>query len=50
MRALLAEHPADLTVLAFSEIHIAGHHFWHLGDPAHPAYRPQPAAPARLSP
>jgi hypothetical protein len=36
-RALLAEHPADLTLLAFSEIHIAGHHFWHLGDRGHPA-------------
>lgn len=39
MKALLAEHPADLTVLAFSEIHIAGHHFWHLGDRGHPAFR-----------
>ncbi|MCX6555422.1 MAG: alkaline phosphatase family protein [Candidatus Aminicenantes bacterium] len=37
--ALLAEHPADLTLLAFSEIHIAGHHFWHLDDPGHPAFR-----------
>jgi predicted AlkP superfamily phosphohydrolase/phosphomutase len=36
-RALLAEHPADLTLLAFSEVHIAGHHFWHLGDRGHPA-------------
>jgi predicted AlkP superfamily phosphohydrolase/phosphomutase len=42
-RALLAEHPADLAVLAFSEIHIAGHHFWHLSDSSHPAYgRNQP--------
>ena len=41
--ALLAEHPADLTLLAFSEIHIAGHHFWHLNDPNHPAFgRNQP--------
>ena len=39
MKVLLAEHPADLTVLAFSEIHIAGHHFWHLGDRGHPAFR-----------
>ena len=39
MRALLAEHPADLALLAFSELHIAGHHFWHLSDRRHPAYR-----------
>jgi len=37
--ALLVEHPADLTVLSFSELHIAGHHFWHLSDPDHPAYQ-----------
>jgi predicted AlkP superfamily phosphohydrolase/phosphomutase len=46
MRALLAEHPADLALLAFSELHIAGHHFWHLGDRGHPAYgRNQPPLP-----
>lgn len=38
LRALRSEHPADLSLLAFSELHIAGHHFWHLGDPAHPAF------------
>ncbi len=38
-QALLNEHPADLTLLSFSEAHIAGHHFWHLGDRGHPAYR-----------
>jgi predicted AlkP superfamily phosphohydrolase/phosphomutase len=38
LRALRSEHPADLSLLAFSEIHIAGHHFWHLSDPDHPAY------------
>jgi predicted AlkP superfamily phosphohydrolase/phosphomutase len=46
LRALLAEHPADLTLLAFSELHIAGHHFWHLSDRRHPAYgRNQPPLP-----
>ena len=38
LRALRREHPADLSLLAFSELHIAGHHFWHLSDPAHPAF------------
>jgi predicted AlkP superfamily phosphohydrolase/phosphomutase len=38
MRALLAEHPADLWLMAFSELHVAGHHFWHLSDPGHPAF------------
>ena len=39
LRALRREHPADLSLLAFSELHIAGHHFWHLSDPAHPAFQ-----------
>jgi len=38
LRALRREHPADLSLLAFSELHIVGHHFWHLSDPAHPAF------------
>jgi predicted AlkP superfamily phosphohydrolase/phosphomutase len=38
LQALLSEHPADLTLLAFSELHIAGHHFWHLSDRRHPAF------------
>lgn len=38
LRALLAEHPADLQLFAFGELHIAGHHFWHLSDRGHPAY------------
>ena len=46
LRALRREHPADLSLLAFGELHIAGHHFWHLSDPAHPAYgRNDPALP-----
>lgn len=38
LRALVEEHPADLHLLAFGELHIAGHHFWHLSDPGHPAH------------
>jgi predicted AlkP superfamily phosphohydrolase/phosphomutase len=49
LRALRREHPADLSLLAFSEIHIAGHHFWHLSDPAHPAFgRNNPPLPDLL--
>ncbi len=38
VRALMAERPADLVVAAFSEAHVGGHHFWHLGDRGHPAH------------
>ncbi|MCK4990089.1 MAG: alkaline phosphatase family protein, partial [Bacteroidales bacterium] len=37
-RYLLKTYPADLTILSFSEIHTAGHHFWHLTDKNHPLY------------
>ncbi len=35
---LLKTYPADLTILSFSEIHTAGHHYWHLTDKNHPLY------------
>ena len=49
LKALRSEHPADLSLLAFSELHIAGHHFWHLSDPAHPLHaRNHPPLPDLL--
>lgn len=46
MKVLLKEYPADLSVLTFGELHIAGHHFWHLSDQDHPAFgRNSPVLP-----
>ncbi len=32
--------PFDVLVVGFAEAHCAGHHFWHLHDPAHPQHDP----------
>jgi predicted AlkP superfamily phosphohydrolase/phosphomutase len=42
--ALLAREPWDLFCVNFSEPHCAGHNFWHLMDPAHPAHDARAAA------
>ena len=39
--ALASERgPFDVLVVGFAEAHCAGHHFWHLHDPAHPEHDP----------
>jgi len=39
--ALIDEQaPFDVLVVGFAEAHCAGHHLWHLHDPAHPEHDP----------
>ena len=38
IRMLLNKHHADLNIFTFGELHIAGHHFWHLNNKTHPAF------------
>ena len=40
LRDVMAREPWDLFFAGFSETHCAGHQFWHLQDPKHPAYDP----------
>ncbi|HEX2483855.1 MAG TPA: alkaline phosphatase family protein [Myxococcota bacterium] len=37
-RFVLAREPVDFALQVFSEAHCAGHHAWHLHDPAHPSH------------
>ena len=41
LRELITREGWDLFFGGFSETHCAGHQFWHLQDPDHPAYDPQ---------
>ena len=41
LRNVIAREPWDLFFAGFSETHCAGHQFWHLQDPSHPAYDPE---------
>ena len=38
---LLDREEWDLFVQVFTEVHCAGHHCWHIHDPAHPAHDPE---------
>ena len=38
LRNLVTREPWDLFFAGFSETHCAGHQFWHLQDPTHPAF------------
>ena len=41
LRDLIAREAWDLFFAGFAETHCAGHQFWHLQDPSHPAYDPE---------
>ena len=43
-RFVLAREPVDFALQVFTEAHCAGHHAWHLHDPAHPSHDPRLAA------
>lgn len=43
-RFVLAREPVDFALQVFTEAHCAGHHAWHLHDPAHPSHDPHLAA------